>query len=102
MQRRAALRLLGASAAVAAMPDDLTALGRSVHRHLGGSGLRGLDPHQNATVTTLTDLIIPQTDTPGAQTAKVNEFIDPLLAEWVEPADQDKILAGLAHPHTPG
>ena len=96
MQRRTALRLLGATAAVAALPDDLTAVGRSIHQHVGGAGLQVLDPHQNATVTTLTDLILPETDTPGAKAAKVNEFIDLLLSAWVDPPDKDKFLAGLA------
>ncbi|MDZ4800263.1 MAG: gluconate 2-dehydrogenase subunit 3 family protein [Bryobacteraceae bacterium] len=37
------------------------------------------DTHQNETVTTLADLIIPRTDTPGARDAKVNEYIDLIL-----------------------
>src|SRR5271163_4643629 len=39
------------------------------------------DAHQNQTVIALTDLIIPATDTPGAQTANVNRYIDLLLAD---------------------
>jgi Gluconate 2-dehydrogenase subunit 3 len=38
------------------------------------------DSHQNQTVIVLSDLIIPDTDTPGATTAHVNRFIDLLLA----------------------
>jgi len=37
--------------------------------------LKTLNPHQNATVTTIAELIIPQTHTPGAKAARVNEFI---------------------------
>ena len=92
MDRRAALRLLGATTA-AATATDLDALGRALHRRLGrGAPLRVLDPHQNATVIALSDVILPATDTPGAKAALVNEFIDLLLAEWYEPEDRDRIL----------
>lgn len=37
------------------------------------------DDHQNATIVELSDLIIPETDTPGAKAVKVNRFIDLLL-----------------------
>jgi len=50
---------------------------------------------QNKTVTTLAELIIPQTDTAGATKAKVNEFIDALLAD-APPDDRQKFLDGLA------
>jgi glucoside 3-dehydrogenase (cytochrome c) hitch-hiker subunit len=38
------------------------------------------DEHENETVTVLSDLIIPDTDTPGAKAAQVNRFIDLYLA----------------------
>jgi hypothetical protein len=38
------------------------------------------DAHQNETVELLSDLIIPDTDTPGARAAQVNRFIDLLLS----------------------
>jgi hypothetical protein len=38
------------------------------------------DEHQNQTVIVLSELIIPETDTPGAKTALVNRFLDELLA----------------------
>ena len=37
------------------------------------------DEHQNQTVIALTELIIPQTDTPGAKEALVNRYIDLIL-----------------------
>ena len=39
-----------------------------------------LSGHQNETLQVLSELIIPETDTPGAKTALVNRFIDLLLA----------------------
>ncbi len=54
-----------------------------------------LDAHENDTVITLTDLIIPTTSTPGAKAALVNRFIDLLLND--EDADKQKtFLQGLA------
>jgi len=97
MDRRSLLGLLGATAAIAAAPGDLADYGRAIHLGLGGSpGRRVLDPHQDATVVALTDVILPATDTPGAKAARVNEFIDLLLAEWSEAEERDRFLAGLA------
>ena len=50
---------------------------------------------QNELVIVLSELIIPQTDTPGARVAKVNEYIDTVLAD-AKPEDRDKFLQGLA------
>ncbi len=96
MDRREALRLFGAAAALPAV-DDLAEFGRRLHRRLAAHpALRTLDPHQDATVTAVADLIIPATDTPGAKAARVNEFIDVLLAEWMTAETRDRFLAGLA------
>ncbi len=51
--------------------------------------------HQNATVIVLTELIIPQTDTPGAKAAKVNEFIDGVLVD-AKAGEREKFLTGPA------
>jgi hypothetical protein len=53
-----------------------------------------LTPPQNETVITLSELIIPQTETPGAKAATVNQFIDTVLADAKAP-DREKFLAGL-------
>ena len=52
------------------------------------------DAHQDATVTALTELIIPETDTPGAKAAKVNEYIDLMLHD-VERDKGHEFLKGL-------
>lgn len=56
---------------------------------------RSLSPEQNELVTTIAELIIPETDTPGAKAARVNEFIDLLLTEWLPAEDKDRFMAGL-------
>ena len=94
MNRRDALLALGG---VAVLADPLFAAGRSLHARLGSSGgLQVLDPHQNDTVATIAELIIPATDTPGARAAKVNEFIDLVLGEWYDAAERTRFLEGLA------
>ena len=54
-----------------------------------------LDAHQDELVTTLSELIIPQTDTPGAKAALVNRFIDAVLDD-ADDIDRDNFLRGLA------
>ena len=56
---------------------------------------RLLDAHQNETVIAISELIIPQTDTPGAKAARVNEFIDHVLFE-AGPGERREFLRGLA------
>jgi hypothetical protein len=53
-----------------------------------------LNPRQNELVIALCELIIPETDTPGAKAAKVNEYIDGVLAD-ANAADREKFLQGL-------
>ncbi|HMD38124.1 MAG TPA: gluconate 2-dehydrogenase subunit 3 family protein, partial [Candidatus Acidoferrum sp.] len=42
------------------------------------------------------EMIIPETDTPGAKGARVNEFIDVILTEWATDEDRNHFLDGLA------
>jgi hypothetical protein len=94
MNRRDALLALGGAAVLA---DPLFAAGRSLHARLGsGAGLKVLDPHQNETVVTIAEMIIPATDTPGATAAKVNEFIDLGLSDWFDANERKRFLDGLA------
>ena len=53
------------------------------------------DDHQNRTVIALVDLIIPDTDTPGAKAALVNRYIDLALRDG-DAAQRERFLAGLA------
>ncbi len=52
-------------------------------------------PEQNETVIVLTELIIPATDTPGAKAAKVNEWMDKLLAAGAD-RERERFTGGLA------
>lgn len=46
-------------------------------------------------VATLSEIIIPETDTPGARAAKVHEFIDHMLTNWYEDDEVEQFLSGL-------
>ncbi|KQN06513.1 gluconate 2-dehydrogenase subunit 3 family protein [Sphingomonas sp. Leaf25] len=52
-------------------------------------------PAQRALMTSLSERVIPTTDTPGAIAAGVPAFIEKLLADWAKPEDKAPILAGL-------
>src|SRR6266852_8188628 len=95
MQRRDALKLIATGAVLPALTPDLFAFFREAHP-APGYVLRTLNPHQNATVVVMTDLIIPETDTPGAKAVRVNEFIDVILTEWATEEERQYFLAGLA------
>ena len=47
-------------------------------------------------VSTLTELILPTTDTPGARDAGVPAFIDEMLATWFLEEDRTRFLTGLS------
>jgi hypothetical protein len=96
MQRRDVLRLLGSTAVLSAMPLQMLQSLQQARAEVKGVGLRTLNPHQNQTITVMSDLIIPETSTPGASGVKVNEFIDLLLTEWYDKADTDHFLQGIA------
>lgn len=50
---------------------------------------------QRALMTSLSERVMPTTDTPGAIAAGVPEFIEKLLADWAGPDERKPILAGL-------
>jgi hypothetical protein len=107
LNRRDAVRTLAAgtigAATASSWVESLIALAqREAHAHSAVAVMsaqtwkpRVLTAAQNDAVVTLTELIIPQTDTPGAKAVGVNRFIDRVLYE-ANAADRDKFLRGLA------
>ena len=109
LNRRDALRTIAAAGAGAVTAplwvEALSALAREQAPHVHAANAvaaatgpwspKLLTPHQNDTVTVLCELIIPETDTPGARIAQVNRFIDTVLQEAPSP-DKDAFLKGLA------
>ena len=97
MDRRDALKFLGAAVAASALPPPMLAAFREIHANLSQPpALKVLDAHQDATVSAAADLLLPATDTPGAKAARVNEFIDHILADWYSEEDRTIFLKGLA------
>jgi len=94
MNRREALLLL---AGTAALPESLMAMGRAVHQRIRAGTLRVLTPHQNETVATIAELIIPKTDTPGARDAGVPAWIEVMLADWGDDNQRKAFTSGLAN-----
>jgi hypothetical protein len=107
VDRRAALRTLAGgavgAATSAAWVETLGALAfQQAHSHATDAAIlaqdwtpRRLNARQNEAVIVVTELIIPETDTPGAKAAKVNRFVDAVL-EQAATADRDRFVQGLA------
>lgn len=99
MQRRDLLQLLGSFALVPALApfsaERRLAIAEALHERIGAAGLKVLTPLQDAAVTAVAEGIIPRTGTPGATDARVNEFIDLLLADWYTEEDRVTLLKGI-------
>lgn len=108
--RRTAIRTLASGAVAAAASgtwvESLTALARQqAHAHAAGAVIaataaqdwapRTLTAAQNDLVVALTELIIPETDTPGAKAARVNRFIDQVLTDALPPV-RESFVRGLS------
>lgn len=99
MRRREAVQFLGAALALQLIPRNAQSaieLGEQIHRRLGDVPFRTLNPDQRRVVTQIAEMIIPETDTPGATSVKVPEFIDLILTEWATEEEKAAFLAGLA------
>jgi hypothetical protein len=97
MHRRQALRLLASAATLPLLSREAFSLFQAVHDEMPEQPvLKTLNPHQNDTVTIIAEIIIPQTNTPGAKAARVNEFIDLILTEWYDEEEKSTFLTGLA------
>ena len=53
------------------------------------------DQDQFSLVERIVDVMIPETDTPGAHAAGVHHFIDQMLAAWASPERQARYVQGL-------
>jgi hypothetical protein len=99
MRRREVVQFLGAALALPFIPrgtDAAIKLGTELHLRLGDVPFKTLNRDQQALVTTIAEMIIPETDTPGATTVKVPEFIDLIMTERAYDDERTAFLAGLS------
>lgn len=101
MRRREAVSLLGAALALSFLPrnaEAAIALGERLNRRVLDEDVpfRTLDKTQQALVTDIAESIIPETDTPGATSVQVPQFIDLILTEWMHDDERAAFMAGLA------
>jgi hypothetical protein len=96
MDRREALQLLMGGAALQLASPHLFAKLREARVLLETQTVpRTLDPHQNATVTAIAEMIIPKTETSGATEVDASQFIDLILTEWYTEEERNRFLHGL-------
>lgn len=107
ISRREALKKMAAGGAAAAAStvwvDALASAAEqhAEHYHAAAAASSGpwtpkvLSADQNAAVVALAEIIIPETDTPGATKANVNQFVDSVLA-GATAGDRQQFLDSLA------
>ena len=99
MRRREVVQFLGAALALPFIPRSAEAAieaAAELHLRLGAGQFRTLGRDQQALVTSIAELIIPETDTPGATSVKVPEFIDLILTDWMSGDERAAFLRGLS------
>ena len=107
VNRREMLRKMAAGGLGAAAAPWVTSLAAAAEEHAAHGHVaapaapatadwmpKAMNAHQNEMVIQLTELIIPQTDTPGAKAALVNRFVDNVL-EDADPRDKKEFFRGL-------
>jgi gluconate 2-dehydrogenase gamma chain len=99
MTRRAALArvayLLGGALAAPTVAGVLAGCGAAPDSEGTSWVPRTLSPEQREAVLTMGEIILPQTDTPGARAARVDRFIDAMLSDYYTEADRRRFLSGL-------
>lgn len=97
LDRRQALRILGASTVASTLPGRVLAIHRLVPPPEDGGDWqpRFFSAEECATVEELAERIIPTTDTPGARAALVHQYIDWKLADGGDERERETVRRGL-------
>jgi gluconate 2-dehydrogenase gamma chain len=99
VNRREWLRRAGAAAGFpllhGMLPPDVLAWGREAHAAAAAQGPGALDDALQRVLSAACERIIPADETPGAVAAGVPRFIEHMLAQWYDPPERARVLAGL-------
>ena len=95
MNRRTAVKSLGVLLGAAVSPGVARAISAGYRAPAVGAPYRVLTAEQGELLATLAEIIIPATDTPGARAARVDAYIDGLLADVFTADEREQFLAGL-------
>jgi hypothetical protein len=96
LNRRDAIRRLAATSALSTLPFEiLLQIGREARATTPATSFQTLSAHQSATLREVAEMILPRTDTPGADDASVAEFIDMLLTDWMDAGERGDFVAAL-------
>ena len=90
-----AARLLGGALAAPTVAGVLAGCASAAHPAGAAWQPRTLSPEQREAVLIMGEIILPETDTPGARSARVDRFIDAMLGDYYPAADRRRFLAGL-------
>jgi len=96
MDRREALKCVGLLMGSAVSASVVSGVLAGCKAAPGSNALKVLTPTQDELVATVSELIIPATETPGARAARVNVFVDRMLDKWLHKGDRERFLAGLS------
>lgn len=94
MERRDALRAMGAAAALSLVPRDAHAAWLRVLA--GNRPVNGLTTQQLQLVTVLGDVIIPRTDSPSASDVGVAAWIDVMVDDYHTETERKQLIDGIA------
>ena len=96
MTRRAAIArvayLLGGAVSATTVAGVMAGCDRRAATEAAGSAL---DVDQKELVATLSEHILPETDTPGARAVGVHDFIDAMMTDYYPAEERDRFIAGL-------
>lgn len=87
--------LLGGALAAPTVAGVLAGCGAAADPEGAGWTPRTLSPEQGEAVLIMGEIILPETDTPGARAARVDRYIDAMLTDYYPEADRRRFLAGL-------
>jgi len=97
INRRQALKRLAVLTGGALSMSTITGVMSGCRARTGSFTPKTLNAKQNEMVTVISELIIPETDTPGARAAGVNQFVDKMLTDWNYEDERKHFLSGLDH-----